>query len=149
MHKREISYKDFNDTPRVDIHYFNITRAELMEMMVEPAEGLDKWLEQILADKDKKNLLAMFKKIILSSYGEKSEDGKSFLKSDELSHKFSQTAAYDAMFTELTTDDNAAAIFIKSIVPEDLAKQAGASEEEKARLQVASADAVAASRLNP
>jgi hypothetical protein len=64
-----------------------------------------------------------FKKIVLLSYGEKTPDGKRFVKNDEIREAFSQTAAYDTLFMELATDDKAAADFIKGIMPRDMSQQ--------------------------
>ena len=57
------------------------------------------------------------------AYGIKSDDGKRFMKSDQLREEFSQTAAYDALFMELATNDDAAATFIKGVVPKDFLKE--------------------------
>lgn len=149
MLKREIKYKDFNGNEQTEVFHFNISRQELMEMLVEPDEGLDKWLEKILATKDNRALLAQFKKIILSSYGEKSEDGKRFVKTDEIREVFAQTAAYDALFTDLTTNEASAADFIKGIVPEDMAEMAEAAEAKKAADLIAAAQAVADANKTP
>ncbi len=47
------------------------------------------------------------------AYGQKSDDGKRFIKSEQLREEFSQTAAYSTLFMELAMDDNAAVIFLE------------------------------------
>lgn len=132
MLKRPITYTDFDDVEHTEDFYFNLTRAEILEMMVEPDEGLDKWLENIIAAKNNRAILAEFKKIISTAYGQKSPDGKSFVKSPEMSHAFMQTAAYDALFTDLTTNEESAAVFIMGVLPKDMAKQVEETERKAA-----------------
>jgi hypothetical protein len=67
--------------------------------------------------------MQIFKDLILRAYGEKSADGKRFMKSKELSEAFAQTEAYSILFMELATDADAAAKFVNGIVPADVAKQ--------------------------
>ena len=100
--------------------YFNITKAEAMEMEFSVEGGLTAMIDKITAAKDFTSLVSLFKEFILMAYGEKSADGKRFIKSDELSEAFSQTNAYSELFMELATDDEAASVFINGIVPDEL-----------------------------
>lgn len=124
MLKRPITYEDFNGDTVTENFYFNISKPELIKLEVEVKQGFGNWIQGVIDAKDHKELIAQFERIILLAYGVKSEDGKKFVKSDALREEFLQTAAYIALFTELTTDDKAAAIFIKSILPKDLATAA-------------------------
>jgi hypothetical protein len=117
MLKREVTYEDFDGNQVTDTFYFNLNRTELIEMEVGYEGGLQAALQRIIESKDNKNLIAEFKKIILQSYGMKSEDGKRFIKNDMLREDFQQTAAFDSLFMDLATNDNAAADFIKGILP--------------------------------
>ncbi len=120
MLKREIIYEDFNGNQVTDVFYFNISKPELIEMEVEHKDGLGEVLKRIVVEKDNKNLIRMFKDIVLKAYGEKSEDGKRFIKSDQLREEFSQTAAYSVLFMELATHENAAVVFLKGVLPRDM-----------------------------
>lgn len=120
MLKRSITYEDFNGETTTDIFYFNISKPELIELEVEVDQGFTNWLQQIIETKEKKGLIEQFKRIILLAYGEKTPDGKRFVKSDELREQFSQTAAYQTLFMELATDDDAAAAFLKGVLPNDM-----------------------------
>ena len=62
-------------------------------------------------------MLRPFKDLVLKSYGEKSADGKRFIKTPEISEAFSQTEAYSVLFMELATDADAAAAFVNGIIP--------------------------------
>ncbi len=120
MLKREIAYEDFNGNQVTDIFYFNISKTELIELEVEYQEGFGAMIQKIIDAKDNKALIKQFKEIILLAYGQKSDDGKRFVKSDQLREEFSQTAAFNTLFIEFATDDKAAAIFLKSVLPRDM-----------------------------
>ncbi len=120
MLKRGITYEDFNGETVTDIFYFNISKPELIEMEVEYEEGFGSWIKKIIDAKDHKTLLHQFKKLVLLAYGEKSEDGKRFIKNDQLREEFSQTAAYQSLFIELATDDGAASTFLIGALPKDM-----------------------------
>ncbi len=120
MLKREITYEDFNGDSVTDIFYFNISKPELFELEVEHEKGMGAWLQRIIDTKDHKALLKEFKELVLLAYGEKSEDGKRFVKNDQLREEFSMTAAYQSLFMELATNDGAAATFLIGALPKDM-----------------------------
>ena len=130
MLKKSITYVDYNDEERTEDFYFNLTSAELSEMELSTDGGLGEYIKKIVSAKDMPSIIKVFKNLLLKSYGEKSADGRRFIKSEELSTAFSQTEAYSQLFMELATDDKAASEFINGIVPkaaaEALAKQGGA-----------------------
>jgi hypothetical protein len=128
MLKRDISYEDFDGEKVTGTFYFNLSKSEIIELEVGYKEGLQETLTRIVKTNDRKRLIEEFKKIILLSYGERSEDGKRFVKNDELREAFSQTAAYDALFIELATDDEAAAVFIRGVIPKDFAQEIDKAE---------------------
>lgn len=122
MLKREIKYEDFNGDEVSEVFYFNISKPELIELEVEHKEGFRKMLEHIIESKDQKELIKTFKELILLAYGQKSEDAKHFVKSEKLREEFSQSAAYNTLFIELATSDNAAITFLKGVLPKDMVK---------------------------
>lgn len=123
MLKRKIKYEDFNGNDSEDIFYFNISKPELIEMEVENPNGFGETIKRIIEAKDNKALIKIFKEIVLLAYGEKSEDGKRFIKTEDLRTEFSQTAAFSALFTELATDENSAEIFLKGVLPKDMVSE--------------------------
>lgn len=120
MIKKTINYVDYNGTERTEDFYFNLSKAEVSEMELSVDGGLSQMLERIVASKDNKEIIRMFKKIILKAYGEKSADGKRFVKSEELATAFSQTEAYSELFMELATNEDKAAEFVNGIIPHNL-----------------------------
>jgi len=123
MLKKTMTYEDFNGEERTEDFYFNLTKAELMEMNLTTEGGLDKLIEKIVNTKDIPQIVKIFKKIVLKAYGVKSDDGKRFIKSKELTDEFTQTNAYSDLFTALATDDEEAAKFINAIVPADISNE--------------------------
>lgn len=126
MLKKTITYVDYNGTERKEDFYFNLSKAEIMEMEMGTTGGMVEMINRIVAAQDAPAIIDVFKKMILRAYGEKSADGKRFIKSKEISEAFSQTEAYSQLFMELATDADAASKFVNGIVPaaEAAAKQA-------------------------
>jgi len=117
MMKKTIPYVDFDGNERTEEFYFNLTKAEVIEMEMSTTGGLAAMLEKIVVSQDTKRIIEVFKDLILKSYGEKSPDGKRFVKNQELRDAFSQTEAYSELFLELATNSEAAAAFVNGIVP--------------------------------
>ena len=119
---KEIEYVDYFDQPRKEKFYFNLNESELTEMELSETGGISNLMMKVIETRDK-------------AYGERSADGKRFIKSPELSTAFSQTEAYNKLFMELSTDDKAAADFINGIIPKDLANKAASDPKLAASIQ--------------
>lgn len=117
MLKKTITYTDYNGNERKEDFYFNLSKAEVIEMDMSTTGGLVEMINKIVAAQDQPALVKIFKDLILKAYGEKSPDGKHFVKSDEISIAFSQTEAYSNLFMELATDADAASEFVNGIIP--------------------------------
>ena len=122
MLKKTVTYVDYNGVERTEDFYFNLSKAEVTELELSVEGGFSKMLEDVVNAKDNVKIVELFKKMVLMSYGEKSADGKRFVKSKELSEAFSQTEAYSEIFMELALDDKAAAAFVNGIMPANLNK---------------------------
>lgn len=129
MLKKTIKYTDFDGNERSDECYFNLSKSELTEMEMSENGGFDKYIEKIVETKDTKKIYQMFKEIVLMSYGEKSYDGKHFIKKKtvdgqviRLRDEFEQTGAFDELMMELLSDEKASADFINHVVPKELAE---------------------------
>jgi hypothetical protein len=117
MLKKTFTYTDYNGVERTEDHYFNLSKAELMEMELSTTGGLAEMINKIVAAQDAPSIVKIFKELVLKAYGQKSDDGRRFIKSKELSDSFAQTEAYSQLFMELATDADAAAAFVNGIVP--------------------------------
>lgn len=122
MLKKTITYTDYNAIKRTEDFYFNLSKAEIAEMEFSVSGGLSEMIKKVTATQDAPSIFALFKEIILKAYGEKSPDGKMFIKSKEKSEGFSQTEAYSELFMELAGNSTLASDFINGIVPAE-AKQ--------------------------
>lgn len=120
MLKKTISYTDYNGVARTEDFYFNLSKAEVMELEMGTDGGLAEMIKKIVAAKDAPSIIKVFKDLVLKAYGEKSADGKRFIKSDEIATAFSQTEAYSQLFMELATDADKGAEFVNGIMPSDL-----------------------------
>ena len=122
MLKKTVTYVDYNGVERTEDFYFNLSKAEVTEMELSVEGGFSKMLEEIVKSNDNARILELFKEMVLKAYGEKSADGRRFVKSKELSEAFSQTEAYSENFMELAMDEKAAAAFVNGIMPANLGK---------------------------
>lgn len=119
MYKKPIKYVDYMGNDREEDFYFDLSPAELTELELSMEGGLSAMIQKIVKAKDMPSLIAMFKKLILMSYGEISSDGRRFIKNDEVRIGFSQTPAYSILFMELATNENAATEFVNGIIPKE------------------------------
>lgn len=121
MIRKTIEYTDYNGVERKEDFYFNLTEAEVTEMELSVDGGLADQIKAIVDAQDQPSIIKIFKKLVLDAYGEKSADGKRFMKVDDegrpLHVKFSETEAYSKLFMELATDDVAAANFVNGVMP--------------------------------
>lgn len=119
MLAKEITYTDLNGNKRTDTHYFNLTKAELIEYDSAFENGALQYLTMLSKqpEKFKRQLVEAFRDLILRSYGEKTPNGR-FIKSQELRDAFAASEAYSELFLEITSTEQGAANFINSIVPQ-------------------------------
>lgn len=121
MLKKSITYVDYNGSTKTEDFYFNLNKAEVMEMELGTSGGFADMINRVVAANDGPAIVKIFKDLVLKAYGEKSFDGKYFLKEDEngrrLSDKFKQSEAYSVLFMELATNADAASEFVNGIAP--------------------------------
>lgn len=122
MLAKKITYTDYNGNERTETFYFNLSKAELMDSELSNASkgGLEKMIQKLIDEKDSEKIMKTFKDIIFMAYGEKSDDGRRFIKSPELSKAFSETEAYVELFMEIVSNEEKAAEFINAIIPQEL-----------------------------
>ena len=122
MIKKTITYTDYNNVNRTEDFYFNLTITELMEMQLGTTGGAAEMIQKAIDAQDNQSIFKIFKDLLLKAYGEKSADGKRFMKVNDdgvpLYIAFAQTEAYSKLFMELVTNGDAASIFINSIIPQ-------------------------------
>lgn len=117
MYKKTITYTDYFDVERTEDFYFNLSESELMQLQLSTQRGFYNEMQALVDSHDGPKIMSVFNQIILKAYGEKSKDGRQFIKSPEISKAFSETPAYDKFFMEIIEDPKAASEFINGIVP--------------------------------
>lgn len=133
MLKKSVTYLDFNDKEVTEDFYFHLSKAELVELEVNTEGGLQETLQKIIDTEDNREIWNYFKKFVLLSYGQKSEDGKHFLKSDSLRLQFESTNAFDTLLMTLLEDGDEGASFFNGIMPKDLVDDAVKIAEAQAK----------------
>lgn len=135
MITKTITYNDYNGNERTEDFLFNLTTAELMEMEMSVDGGLAEKIDRITKTQKAPELIKIFKDLINRSYGEKSDDGRRFVKVNDagvpLYIGFTQTEAYSQLFMELATNAEKAAEFVNGIIPTDAAKSIASKAEPK------------------
>lgn len=123
MLKKTITYHDLNNVERTEDFYFNLSTPEIVKMQTSVKGGYDVQLKGIASNLDGAQIMEFFEELISKSYGEKSEDGRRFMKSKEISRSFMETPAYEILFEELVTNNKAAADFVNAVMSIDSRKQ--------------------------
>lgn len=119
MLKKTITYTDYNGHQRTEDFYFNLNKAELVELELSASGGLTVMMDRIIAAEDNPTLFKIFKDLVLKAYGIKSDDGRKFIKNQEVRDDFAQTEAYSVLVMELVSDAEKAAEFFNAIIPQD------------------------------
>lgn len=128
MLKKDITYNDLDDNPITETFWFHLSKAEMAEMALAKegkAGGFDAYIKRLVASQDGEVLIATFKEILLMTIGERSEDNKRFIKSDEITRNFVQSDAYSVLLMELLTDAEKMSAFINGVVPSDMRGKLG------------------------
>ena len=120
MLKKTIKYVDYDGDEREEDFYFNLNKAELVQMNLNEEGGLENTLRRIISEKDIRAVGAMVRDIILKAYGTKSPDGRRFVKSEEASRAFEETVAFSELYVELLSDAEKLAAFVEGTIPQSL-----------------------------
>lgn len=136
MFKKTMTYIDWNGVERTEDIYFNLSKAELLEMQLTTEGGVDNMIQRIVRAKDTVSLVKLYKELILKAYGRKSDDGRRFEKSEELSRAFTETPMYSDLYMELSTNDKAASDFITGIMPKDLENEVKKAMNDSSQLSL-------------
>lgn len=129
MYKKSLTYETFDGVQVTEVFRFNFTAAELTDMELNMPGGMQKYINDIIEAKDNREMVRLFKELLIKSYGIISEDGRRFIKNDQIREEFQQTNAYSELFMLFATDEKEASKFINEILPKNLVEQA---EKQKA-----------------
>lgn len=126
MYKHSITYKDFDGNDRTETLYFNMTSNDLSELQLSKDGGMAEYWQKIIDANDGGLIMDAFKQLILAAYGEKSDDGRYFMKNDEIRNRFKCSAAFDAYMNELADNEALLQEFADNIIPQDVKNAAPA-----------------------
>lgn len=121
---KPIKYIDYNDEEREENFYFNFTQVEIMELQLNKDGGLKKYIEEIIAAKDTRKIYECFKDILMKAYGKKSDDGRRFEKSEEISKSFVECPAFNTLIMDFIEKPERAADFVNSLLPKEMPTEA-------------------------
>ena len=131
MIKKNITYVDFNGEERTDAFYFNLSKAELMDIELDYNGNMSEAMNIMLEKRDMKGILGLLSKLVRKAYGEKSGDGKRFLKNKELEDGFVTTDAFSNLLIELVNDEKKLEAFVAGVVPADMREEIEKRIDEK------------------
>lgn len=124
MFGKEITYEDFNGKQRTETKWFHMSKAEILEWMTPNGDyTMEDVLKRMVEKQNGRDVIESTRDLIYKSYGEKSLDGKRFIKSQEVKDAFMESPAYSELFMELISDAEAAAKFVMGIIPKDMATE--------------------------
>lgn len=131
MIKQEITFKDLDDNDVTQVFWFHIYKHEALEMELSRPGGLMAYLKKIGETEDASGVLEIFRMFITKSYGERSEDNTSFLKTPEKTAWFLGTDAYNKLFLKFIEEPKWAADFIIGMVPKEFQQKLATEFAEK------------------
>lgn len=138
MYAWKHKYTDYNGNERDETFYFNLSKAEIVDLEWRTPGGIENYLKTIIETRNGQQLADTFKMLIEKSYGVKDLEGRKFIKTKEVLENFKFTEAYSDLYIELATDDKAAAAFINGIFPKEAVEAAKKQKEmaEKAGISL-------------
>lgn len=131
MFKKQVKYKDYDGNDRTDTLYFNLNKFEWLELEAYTKGGLIENLQHALETNNVKKTIDILKKIILRSYGEKDPETGTFMKSEDISLRFSYTEAFSELFHELAYNEEASREFFLGLIPQELRDEAEKEMEKR------------------
>lgn len=129
MIKKIANYEDFEGNQVTEELWFNLTQTELISMSMDMPEDISESIgnvenmdqeaasAKIVEKLGSKGVFEFIKDLLIKSYGVRTPDGKGFKKNKEITENFACSLAFDAIFMELISDDQAAAKFVNGVIP--------------------------------
>lgn len=134
MLKKDITYiNPMTDQQETLTAYFHVSKREISLIELEHGfteGGFAGYIRQLFQSKDAKKIIEIVERILLMGYGERSEDGKNFIKTPEITEKFRRSPAYDELFFQLVAGEEDVPTFIHGMMPKDVQDRAQKLENE-------------------
>lgn len=105
MLKQQVTYEDFDGNTQTETLYFNLNRMELISFQKRyGSENMENYINKLIEEKQIEPMYDLLNDFVLTAYGVKSEDGKRFIKNDEIRDEFKQSLAYEALIEDFHDD---------------------------------------------
>lgn len=132
MIKQTIKYDDYNGEEQNEEFYFNLTKLEIMEMELKFEGGLEGHIKKLMETENGVDAYYLFKDLVLSSYGKKSDDGKRFIKSEEFRTDFESSPALGELIFGFMSEATSAATFVTGLLPSKMVAEVEAEAKKQA-----------------
>lgn len=150
MFSREFTFKGYDGQVHKETWWFNLSEDELYKLELTNLGGMNGMMNRLMRQEKPAELVDMFESIILGAVGERSMDGRRFMKKKrnpndkwgEVAEDFRETPAYAQLFTELVSSGEKLAEFLKRAIPEDVAAKLAEVEAENEKSQAEAEAAV-------
>ena len=105
MLKQQVTYEDFDGNTQTETLYFNLNRMELISFQKRyGSENMENYINKLIEEKQIEPMYDLLNDFVLTAYGIKSEDGKRFIKNDQIREEFKQSLAYEALIEDFHDD---------------------------------------------
>lgn len=132
MQKITVTYENFDGENVTEDLYFHLNIKELQEM-----ENWDiplaKRIALLTSTEDGKAAFDLVRDIVEAAYGERSEDGKRFVKNPEVLKNFTEGLAYDEVIIQFLDGTTDLAKFIEGLLPKKVFELAKKNSEESGK----------------
>lgn len=118
MRVEKVKFTDYNGVEREETFYFNINKAELAQLEMSVNGGFTEMLSRLSEKQDIPEIQKIFTRMLTLGFGEKSADGRRFIKSEEMTNEFTQTEAFVEIYMKLCTNVPYALDFISDMLPD-------------------------------
>jgi len=116
MLKKVIKYTDYNGNQRTETAYFNYNKLDILKLEAKLGDDVEAYSKKLAASKDVNKMINFIQDLVLGAYGQKSEDGRSFIKDPKKTEEFENSNAFADLFEELLTKDGYAQQFATGLV---------------------------------
>jgi len=123
MFKTTVKYTDFLGEEREETLRFNLTEIEMQNLSTDEIVFNPALLAAIAKEKDAMAMYKVIQKLILHAYGELSEDGRVFRKSDQIRSDFANSMAYSEFLTQVLSSDTMITNFMLGVFPAKIAEE--------------------------
>lgn len=118
MLKKTIDFVDYNGEKCSEDFYFMLTKTDILKLEAKYKGGIIATVTRAQLENDNETIMGVFETVIQMAYGQKSPDGKKFIRNEKVLEDLIYSPAYDLLVQSMVNEDEAAK-FINAIVPKE------------------------------